>query len=200
MRIVVVGLIFLLGCGDEPASPIDAMTVDSLIDGEPTVIDGATPDSMAPGMFTLTSSAYAEGGVIPGPHSCNGANISPSLAWTGAPAGTQSFAIVLTDKTNLLIHSAIYDIPASVTALAEDVDKAYAPADVPGAHQPVAYSGVRGYAGPCPTGSTHTYEQKIYALATATVPNATMGTTRAQLVTTLATNLGTATLTATYTP
>lgn len=193
-------LILLVACGDDGSvSPDASPTIDARIDSPPALVDAAI-DSPPSTMFAITSSAYAEGGVIPGPHSCNGANISPALAWTGAPAGTQSFAIVFTDKTNGLVHSAIYDIPATVTALAEDVDKAYAPADVPGAHQPFAYNNsTRGYLGPCPQ-TQHTYEQKIYALATATVPNATMGTTRAQLVTTLATNLGTATLTATYTP
>ncbi len=152
--------------------------------------------------FTLTSPTVMEGGTIPLTHVCardSGLNQSPALAWTNPPAGTQSFMIVFTDKNNGLVHSAIYDIPATVTMIPADVDKVYAPPDVPGAHQPLAYSNTRGYAGPCPD-MLHNYEQKIYALATTSVPNTTMATTRAQLVAALATNLGTATLTASYTP
>lgn len=152
--------------------------------------------------FTLTSPTVTEGGVIPLAHVCardSGLNQSPALMWANPPVGTKSFAIVFTDKNNSLVHSAIYDIPATLTMIPADVDKVYEPPDVPGAHQPLAYSNIRGYAGPCPD-TLHKYEQKIYALATATVPNATMATTRAQLVAALATNLGTATLTASYTP
>jgi phosphatidylethanolamine-binding protein (PEBP) family uncharacterized protein len=58
---------------------------------------------------------------------------------------------------------------------------------------------MRGYAGPCPP-NAHMYQFKVYALATAALPNATMGTTKDQVVTTAATNLGTATLTGTFTP
>jgi phosphatidylethanolamine-binding protein (PEBP) family uncharacterized protein len=58
---------------------------------------------------------------------------------------------------------------------------------------------VRGYNGPCPP-SAHTYQFKVYALSTATLPGGTMSTTKEQVVTSSATNLGTATLTATFTP
>jgi phosphatidylethanolamine-binding protein (PEBP) family uncharacterized protein len=97
------------------------------------------------------------------------------------------------------VHCAIYDVPGSATGLPADVDKTYAPLDVAGAHQPNAYTNTRGWAGPCPS-EMHTYQLKAYALATATLPNATMDTTKAQVVAAAATNLGTATLTATFTP
>lgn len=53
--------------------------------------------------FTLTSGEMTEGGTMarqqadnaPG---CKGANISPSLSWKGAPAGTKSFAIMMSDR------------------------------------------------------------------------------------------------------
>lgn len=88
---------------------------------------------------------------------------------------------------------------ATATGLPQDVDKVYAPPDVSGAHQTNNYSNTRGYAGPCPP-NAHMYQFKVYALATATPPGATMNTTKDQLVTILATNLGTATLTGTFTP
>ncbi|CAN5897649.1 hypothetical protein BH11MYX3_BH11MYX3_00610 [soil metagenome] len=169
---------------DAPATP------DAAIDGPP----GAT--------FTLTSTAYANGGAIPSAQACaskSGMNLSPPLALANPPAGTLSYAITFTDLTNGLVHSAIYDIPVATTALPGDIDKVYAPPDVPGAHQPNNYSGTRGYAGPCPN-AAHMYQLKIYALSTATLPGSTMATTKDQVVTAAATNLGTATLTGTFTP
>lgn len=106
---------------------------------------------------------------------------------------------MFTDLSNGLVHSAIYDVPGTATGLPADIDKVYAPPDVPGAHQPNAYTNMRGYAGPCPS-TPHMYQFKVYALATATLPNAMMNTTKDQVVTLAATNLGTATLTGTFTP
>ncbi len=178
-----------------PPATADAAVVnaDAAIDAPPT----------GGGTFTLTSATISEGGTFPLAHVCankGGMNLSPALTFANVPAGTQSFAVVLTDISYPLVHSAIYDVPKTATGLPADVDKVYAPPDVPGAHQTNAYSGMRGYAGPCP-GSMHTYQFKVYALATATLPNATMSTTKDQVVSTAsASNLGTATLTATFTP
>ncbi|MDV7390508.1 YbhB/YbcL family Raf kinase inhibitor-like protein, partial [Arthrospira platensis SPKY1] len=113
--------------------------------------------------FTLTSSAYQAGGEIPTAHSCFGANVSPELAWTGAPAEAQSFALFFTDLTFDFDHSAIWDIPAALTGVPEDVDKQPMPADVPGASQAQSYAGWHGYAGPCPP-NMHTYRWILYAL------------------------------------
>jgi len=191
-------LLLLVGCGDDGGSRISA---DAAIDSPGSSID-AGPDAPPGATMKITSTAYVDGGVIPPAHVCaskGGMNLSPPLAIANPPAGTMSYAVVLTDMTNGLVHSAIYDIPAATLAIPADVDKVYAPPDVAGAHQTNNYSGSRGYAGPCPPG-THTYQLKVYALSTATVPTATMNTTKDQLVTLLATNLGTATLTATFTP
>ena len=154
-------------------------------------------------VVSAPTSAYTDGGTIPPAQACTtrgGQNQSPPLAWTNVPAGTMSFAIVFTDLNNGLVHSAIYDIPGTLTSIPGMVDKVYAPTAVPGAHHPTAYTNVRGYEGPCP-GSAHMYQHKIYALATTTVPGSMMSTSRTDLVTALeATNLGTGTLTATFTP
>ncbi|HVO51182.1 MAG TPA: YbhB/YbcL family Raf kinase inhibitor-like protein, partial [Thermoanaerobaculia bacterium] len=47
--------------------------------------------------MALGSSAFAPGGAIPRRHTCDGENVSPPLAWTGAPAAAKSFAIVCDD-------------------------------------------------------------------------------------------------------
>jgi Raf kinase inhibitor-like YbhB/YbcL family protein len=189
-------LVVLVGCGgNEPASP-DA-SADSPTDG--IVYD----EPGIPGTFTLTSPTITEGGVIPPTHVCaskGGQNQSPQLVFTNVPQGTQSFAVVLTDLSNSLVHCAIYDVPGTDTGLPANVATGYTTTTVPGAHQTLNISGARAYAGPCPP-NTHTYQFKVYALATATLPNAVMGTTKETVVSTAsASNLGTATLTGTFTP
>jgi Raf kinase inhibitor-like YbhB/YbcL family protein len=196
-----VALLALTACGDDGSSmpAIDSAPGDDAQAGSDATID--TPS----GAFTLTSTAYAEGGVIPLAHVCTrdgGSNLSPPLAWTNPPAGTMSFAVVFTDlfQTPDFIHSVIYDIPSTVTELPADVEKVYAPTDVPGAHQTNAYNGMRGYAGPCP-GEMHTYEMALYALPTATLTGATMNTNRTQATTAImANNLGVTKLNGTHTP
>ena len=195
---VLVVALGLAACGDDGSST----EVDAPLADDATMQDAPEIDA-APAMLALTSSAYTDGGTIPPAQACvarNGQNQSPPLAWTNVPAGTMSFAIVFTDLNNGLVHSAIYDIPGTLTSIPGMVDKVYAPTAVPGAHHPAAYTNVRGSEGPCPN-RAHMYQHKIYALATATVPGSMMSTSRTQLVTALeATNLGTATLTATFTP
>ncbi|NVB82101.1 MAG: YbhB/YbcL family Raf kinase inhibitor-like protein [Kofleriaceae bacterium] len=191
----------LAGCGGDDGggnAMIDAAGSGS---GSDAAVQMDAPPST--GTFTLTSPTITEGGAIPLTHVCTnrgGMNQSPELAFANVPTGTMSFAVVLTDLTNGLVHSSIYDIPGTATGLPADVDKVYAPTDVPGAHQTNNYSGQRGYAGPCPP-NAHMYQFKVYALGTATLNGATMTTTKDQVVTTAtAANLGTATLTATFTP
>src|SRR5690242_7877015 len=52
---------------------------------------------------------------------CVGENISPPLAWSGAPEGTKSFAIVMLDPEGRapagVVHMVIYGIPGDVIAI-----------------------------------------------------------------------------------
>jgi Phosphatidylethanolamine-binding protein len=48
-------------------------------------------------MFTVTIEAFTNGGDIPDVFTCEGDDISPSLAWSGEPAGTKSFALIMDD-------------------------------------------------------------------------------------------------------
>src|SRR5215208_4056683 len=83
-------------------------------------------------MFTLSSSSFAPGGAIPKRHTCDDANVSPPLAWSGAPAGTKSFALVVDDPDapdpaapkRVWVHCVLYDIPDTVTELAEGAARA----------------------------------------------------------------------------
>jgi Raf kinase inhibitor-like YbhB/YbcL family protein len=118
--------------------------------------------------FHLTSPAFTEGQTIPAVNTCAGANTSPQLDWTAGPTGTMSYAIIFTDKNNMLRHWAIWDIPASTTSLQANVPKMSMPAMPAGAKQ-VSFSGM-GYAGPCPGPMDHTYEFAVYAVNVATLP------------------------------
>ena len=101
----------------------------------------------------LTSTGFAEGGAIPEQHTCEGDDLSPHLAWTGAPAGTKSFALIVDDPDApdpaaprmTWVHWVLYDIPAGVKELIEDAD----PADLPeGCRDGLNDWGRSGYGGP----------------------------------------------------
>jgi Raf kinase inhibitor-like YbhB/YbcL family protein len=118
------------------------------------------------GPFTLTSSAYTEGMTIPAVHTCAGANTSPPLAWTPGPAGTKSYTLIFTDKTNMLVHWALWDIPVATTSL----PAALAAGMPAGSHGASIGNNGGAYAGPCPSGQLHTYQFDLYAVDVATLP------------------------------
>jgi Raf kinase inhibitor-like YbhB/YbcL family protein len=125
--------------------------------------------------LSLTSPSITNGGMIPATHTCAGANTSPELNWTEGPAGTMSYAIVFTDMSNMLVHWAIWDIPAATRSLPAALPNPYMLTAPAGAKQ-ASFSGNsnHGYQGSCPSGQTHTYQFVVYALNVATVPNLTM--------------------------
>ena len=119
--------------------------------------------------LTLRSPAFAAGGSIPTQYTCDGANHSPPLQWSGAPAGTKSFVLIVDDPDApdpkapkmTWIHWVLYDIPSSASALAEAVDPAALPA---GTREGTAGSKHTSYSGPCPPIGRHRYFFKRYAL------------------------------------
>jgi len=116
--------------------------------------------------FQLTSSSFAADSAIPAKYTCDGANVSPALAWTEPPAGTQSFALVVDDPdvpNKTAIHWLIYDLPPTTRALPEGVPTK---ANLPdGSRQGKNDPGKIGYGGPCPSpGAAHHYFFKLYAL------------------------------------
>jgi Raf kinase inhibitor-like YbhB/YbcL family protein len=146
--------------------------------------------------MVLTSTAFTEGMTIPAAHTCDGANGSPPLSWTAGPAGTLSYAVVLTDKSNNLVHAGIYDIPSNVTSLPMNVEKVAMPSNPAGSKQVLAYNNMAGYAGPCPGPMAHTYEFMLYAVDIATLPGVMTNQKGALLVPALqAHDLATTTLT-----
>ena len=101
---------------------------------------------------------------------CTGANTSPGLTWTGAPAGTKSFAVTVYDPDaptgSGWWHWVVYNIPATTTSLptgAGDAAKNLLPA---GAVQGNTDFGAPGYGGACPPpgDKAHHYFITVYAL------------------------------------
>ena len=107
--------------------------------------------------LTVTSTAFTDGGPIPGKHSCDGEDVSPPLAWTGAPEGTAAFALIVDDPdARGFIHWAVADIPADTTELAEGGG-----AGTEGSND----FGRNGWGGPCPPSGSHRYDFTAYALS-----------------------------------
>jgi Raf kinase inhibitor-like YbhB/YbcL family protein len=119
-------------------------------------------------VFELTSAAFAAGEPILLKYTCDGDDVSPPLAWTEPPAGTQSLALICDDPdapVGTWVHWVLYNLPAEARALPEAVP---AVADLPdgGRHGNNSWRRL-GYGGPCPPSGTHRYFFKLYALDTA---------------------------------
>jgi Raf kinase inhibitor-like YbhB/YbcL family protein len=118
--------------------------------------------SQTAGSFKLASSAFEEGKPIPAKYTCDSTNVSPALSWSGAPAKTKSFAIIMDDPDAPMdnwVHWVLYNIPVTVTSLEEKVSAAKI-----NATDGVNSWGYKGYNGPCPPDGTHHYIFKLYAL------------------------------------
>src|SRR5260370_557971 len=119
----------------------------------------------------LTSPAFANNGAIPKQYSCGGTDISPPLQWSGAPQGTQSFALIIDDPDApdprapkmTWVHWVLYNVPADTHGLPQDAASGGLPA---GAKQGLNDWKRAGYGGPCPPIGRHRYFHKLYALDT----------------------------------
>lgn len=121
--------------------------------------------------LTLTSLAFTHLGEIPSKFTCEGQDISPALAWTGPPANTKSFVLIVDDPDApdpkapkmTWVHWLLFNLPASTTGLAEAVPPSALPA---GTKEGINDWKRTGYGGPCPPIGRHRYFFKLYALDT----------------------------------
>jgi len=116
----------------------------------------------------IASPAFSDGGPIPRAHTCDGADLSPPLTWSGVPAEARELALIMDDPDapgKTWVHWVLYGLPAAVNSL---------PAGVPADGElrgPIAgRQGITdfrrvGYGGPCPPpGPAHRYVFTLYAL------------------------------------
>jgi Raf kinase inhibitor-like YbhB/YbcL family protein len=119
--------------------------------------------------LTISSTAFAPSGPIPSKYTCDGADTSPPLEWSGAPSGTRSFALIVDDPDapdpakpqRVYVHWVVFNIPPTTSKLAEGAAKGGLP---PGASQGSNDWGKQTYGGPCPPIGRHRYFFKLYAL------------------------------------
>ena len=113
----------------------------------------------------LTSDAFDQGGAIPSKHTGEGEDVSPALAWSNAPAEAKAYAVVCHDPdaplvsangTYGFVHWVLYNIPGSVTRLAEG-DSGYTSGQ--------SGFGKAGYGGPMPPNGHGMHNYFFWVLA-----------------------------------
>jgi hypothetical protein len=119
--------------------------------------------------LTLTAASFEPGKEIPARHTCEGADISPGLAWAGVPTGARSLVLIVDDPDApdpkapkmTWVHWVLYDLPPTVAGLPEGVKRDQLP---PGTREGLNDWKRTGYGGPCPPIGRHRYFHKLYAL------------------------------------
>lgn len=170
-----------------------------------TIINQAKDDTSTPPMapFTLTSTAFKDGEKIPRQFTCDGENVSPPLALSGIPEGTQSLVLVMYDPDipqaikeargiEKFDHWVMYDLAPDTTEIPQGA--------MIGVQAPNG-AGESAYTGPCPPPdlepTEHRYVFEAYALSG--ILNFVMAPTLDQVVTAAeGMLLGKATLTGRY--
>jgi Raf kinase inhibitor-like YbhB/YbcL family protein len=109
----------------------------------------------------LWSNDFEPGQSIPARFTCDGQDVSPHLAWSGLPEGTESLALICRDPDAPIgdwIHWLVHDIPPGASSIptggplpagAKEVDNDF---------------GYSRYGGPCPPSGRHRYFFILYAL------------------------------------
>lgn len=120
--------------------------------------------------IVVSSPAFSNGSTIPAQYTCDGADVSPPLRWSGVPSNARSLLIAMVDPDapgGLFIHWVLYNVSPNLTELPQGVPPA---ASTQFGLQAVNDFGRVGYGGPCPPpGKPHRYIVVIYAL------NSTLG-------------------------
>ncbi len=119
--------------------------------------------------LTIRSPAFEDGGEIPRAHTCEGDDRSPPLAFSGAPAGTKSLALVVDDPDApdprapkmVFVHWVLHDLPPGTAGLPEGVREADLPAGTRACRTDYRKT---AWGGPCPPIGRHRYFFKLYAL------------------------------------
>jgi Raf kinase inhibitor-like YbhB/YbcL family protein len=155
-----------IACGKSKSPATDTSAVTSAKASPDT-----TPLRPMSALLNLTSSAFAANAPIPPKYTCEGVNVSPPLAWSGAPSTAKSFALIVEDPdapdpakpTRVVTHWVAYNIPGTTPGLSENASKKGMPS---GSAQGLNEGNKPAYMGPCPPIGSHRYFFKLYALDT----------------------------------
>lgn len=142
------------------ASAPEAMTPAPAPGGSAATAPPPTPEATMRD-FVLTSADFAAGELIPRRYTCDGEDVSPQLAWDGAPDGTAALALVVDDPdAHGWVHWTVIDLSGATSGtLPRGVD--------PSAGSPRQGRndfGRVGWGGPCPPSGMHRYTFTLYAL------------------------------------
>ena len=119
-------------------------------------------------MLTLTSPAFLHNESIPSKYTCDGENVSPPLAISGVPEGTESLVLLMDDPDipdfvkeergiEKFDHWVLYGIDPKTTDILEGAAVG---------SKGLSSRGSGGYTGPCPPDREHRYFFRLYALDT----------------------------------
>jgi hypothetical protein len=144
-----------------------------------SLIFAGAAGSVAAADFSLSSSDFKSNAELANKFvyqgmGCHGENVSPSLSWSGAPADTKSYALLVHDPDAPTggagwWHWIVYNIPATATAIAQGAGTSDGAALPKGAAQGKTDFGSVGWGGPCPPPGhgKHHYQFTLYALKVA---------------------------------
>ena len=123
MQTRLISLLFLIallaGCANPPAATAEVVPATD----ETTSITSPISQLTNSG-FTLTSTDVADGGRLPVEYTCDGDGSTLPLTWSGAPAETQSYAVIMhhvAAPEEIHWYWVLYNIPADVTSLPKNV-------------------------------------------------------------------------------
>lgn len=119
--------------------------------------------------LSITSPAFAPGSDIPKRYTCDGADVSPTIEWSGVPPQAKTLVLIVDDPDApdpaaprmTWVHWLLYNIPTGATGLPEAVAAQALPH---GTQQGLNDWNRTGYGGPCPPIGRHRYFHKLYAL------------------------------------
>jgi hypothetical protein len=139
----------------DPVFPLPPTTTTSLPPGETFTTIPATP---AP-ILSLVA-PWPDGATVPVRHTCDDADVSPALTWSGLPPETVEVALTVTDlDADGFAHWVVTGIDPAVTGLAEGESP-------DGATEWTNGFGLTGWGGPCPPEAepAHFYLFTVHAL------------------------------------
>jgi Raf kinase inhibitor-like YbhB/YbcL family protein len=142
---------------------------------------GGEGSAISQGNFQISSTTFQNDTFVPismilnfpvnGVNACSvdgsaGGDMSPEVAWSGAPAGTKSFVVTLFDSTAGFTHWGMYNIAPTTNSLPEGAGTA---GSTFGPQVMNDFFFGEQYDGPCPPNETpeiHHYVLSVYALNT----------------------------------